>query len=203
MSVDQANGHLRLIPPQAFVHDVDELDVPEFLREDQAARPVRDAVPPEFADQAPEFADAVPASGAPAGGRQGFVTQTEARPVEDDDLGSPLPEWMRSRASAAGLARKLHRRARYHLAFHAVRAPVDAARWTRRTIIGLGRAIRAGWVWAFDLESQTLRRTVADAGEGHQYLAIRHQHHHRVKVRLWASTATMAAAVAGLAWNAR
>src|SRR4051794_27172694 len=42
--------------------------------------------------------------------------------VDDDELGSPLPEWMRSRASAVGLARKLYRRAKYHLAFHAIRS---------------------------------------------------------------------------------
>ncbi len=192
MSIDQANGHLRLIPMQVPEHDVDDLDVPGFLRQDRPARAVQDTVPLTLPDQAPSVVAEAPALGA----------QADTRLVADvdDDLGSPLPEWMRSRASAAGLARKLARRARYHLAFHAVRTPVYAARWTRRTIVGLGRAIRAGWTWAFDLESQTLRRTVADAGEGHQYLAIRHQHHHRVKVRLWASTATAAATVAGLAY---
>lgn len=120
---------------------------------------------------------------------------------DDDDLGSPLPEWMRSRASAKGMARKIYRRTRYHVAFHAIRCPVYALRWTWRTLVGLGRAIRHGWMWAFDLEARPLRRAMVDAGEGRQYVAIRAQHHHRVKVRLWSATATAAGTLAGLAYG--
>src|SRR4051812_4509929 len=119
---------------------------------------------------------------------------------DEDELGSPLPEWMRSRASAKGLARKLYRRARYHLVFHAIRSPVYASRWTLRCFVGIGRAIAHGWNWALDRENKVLRRTMVASGEGPQYAATRAQPPHQIKVRLWPVTAVAAGITAGLAW---
>lgn len=69
MSIDQANGHhLRLFPVQPAPRDVDGLDVPEFLRQDQCARQGHDTIP------LPDMSDYPAAPGWP---------QTDAVPVED------------------------------------------------------------------------------------------------------------------------
>lgn len=143
--------------------------------------------------------DAVPA--APAGADQGSVTDRQApADVDDDELGSPLPEWMRSKENLIGLSRKIWRRAKYHTVFHAIRSPLYAARWTMRAFIGAGRAIAHGWNWMLDRENKALRAGLVDSGEGRQYVQVRAQHHHQIKVRLWSSTAVAAGIVGGLAW---
>jgi len=77
MSIDQVNGHARLLPLQVPAPDVEDLDVPEFLREPQPARAVQDEVPDASdypaADGWPQT-DAVPAE---------YREQDEAAPQDD------------------------------------------------------------------------------------------------------------------------
>jgi S-DNA-T family DNA segregation ATPase FtsK/SpoIIIE len=109
---------------------------------------------------------------------------------DDDEFGPVLPPWLRDKNAFLGTTRKVWRRTKFKACFHALRLPVYAVRWTRRAVIGLGRSIRTGWVWAFDLEGRQLRKHTADSMLGGEYLRLREQHHRRVKLRLWASLGT-------------
>jgi S-DNA-T family DNA segregation ATPase FtsK/SpoIIIE len=125
---------------------------------------------------------------------------TEPAPAheDEDEYGPILPPWMRDRSAFLGTARKVYRRTKFKAAFHALRLPLYAVRWTRRAIIGLGRSIRTGWVWAFDLEGRQLRKHTADSMLGSEYVRMREQHHHRVKLRLWSALATSLTTAVGL-----
>ena len=118
---------------------------------------------------------------------------------EDDDYGPILPQWMRSRSAFLSTVRKVRRRVAFKTAFHAVRVPLYTIRWSRWALAGLGRSIRTGWTWAFDLEGRQLRRSTADAGQAAEYVRLRAQHHHRVKLRLWAVLGTALTTAVGLA----
>lgn len=121
------------------------------------------------------------------------------RPADDDDEYGPiLPPWMRDRSALLGTARTVLRRTKYKAAFHGLRLPVYGFRWSVRALIGLGRSIRAGWMWAFDLEGRQLRKYTADQMLGSEYLRLREQHHHRVTLRLWSLFGTALTSAVGL-----
>lgn len=127
------------------------------------------------------------------------ATIQPAGPHEDgDEYGPILPPWMRDRSALLGTARKIYRRTKYKAGFHSFRIPLYAVRWTRRAIVGLGRSIKTGWIWAFDLEGRQLRKHTADSMLGSEYVRMREQHHHRVKLRLWAALATSLTTAVGL-----
>jgi S-DNA-T family DNA segregation ATPase FtsK/SpoIIIE len=105
---------------------------------------------------------------------------------------------MRDRNVFVGTTRKLYRRTKYKAAFHGLRLPLYAIRWTRRAVLGLGRAIYHGWRWVFDLEGYALRRHAADSMLASEYLRLREQQHHRVKLRLWAAVGTALTAAVGM-----
>lgn len=117
---------------------------------------------------------------------------------DDDEYGPILPEWMRSTSVFKGVTRKLWRRTRYQAGFHGIRVPLYTWRWSRRALVGLGRSIRAGWVWAFDMEGRQLRKHTADSMLGSEYVRMREQHHHRVKLRLWSALGTALTTAVGL-----
>ncbi|HEV2344508.1 MAG TPA: hypothetical protein VGS97_10485 [Actinocrinis sp.] len=118
---------------------------------------------------------------------------------EEDEFGPVLPPWLRDRNAFLGTARKMYRRTKFKACFHALRLPLYGVRWTRRAIVGLGRSIKTGWVWAFDLEGRQLRKHTADSMLGSEYVRMREQHHHRVKLRLWSALATSLTGTVGLA----
>ena len=119
--------------------------------------------------------------------------------VDEDEFGPVLPPWLRDRNAFTGTVRKVWRRTKFKACFHGLRLPVYAFRWTRRAVIGLGRAIRIGWIWAFDLEGRQLRRHTADSMLGGEYLRLREQHHRRVKLRLWSALGTTLTSTLALA----
>jgi S-DNA-T family DNA segregation ATPase FtsK/SpoIIIE len=125
---------------------------------------------------------------------------TPPPPDEDDEeFGPILPPWLRDGNAFKGTAWKVWRRTKYKAGFHSFRLPLYAIRWSRRAIVGLGRSIATGWVWAFDLEGRPLRKAAVDALDGSEYLRLRIQHHHRVKLRLWAALGTSLTSAIGLA----
>ena len=165
-------------------------------------RPPADTPPPGVwrgpADAAPA---AVPVLNTLVGEVANAVTVPAGKPAADDDdeYGPVLPPWMRDRSVFAGTARKLYRRTKFKAAFHGIRLPLYLVRWTRRAIVGLGRAIYHSWVWAFDLEGRALRKNAVDTMNGSEYLRLREQHHHRVKLRLWAALGTTLTSAVALA----
>jgi DNA segregation ATPase FtsK/SpoIIIE, S-DNA-T family len=118
---------------------------------------------------------------------------------DDEDFGPILPPWLRDKGAFTGTARKVWRRTKFKVGFHAFRIPLYTIRWTRRAVIGLGRSIHTGWTWAFDLEGRALRRHTTDTMNGSEYLRLREQHHHRVKLRLWGALATTLTSAVALA----
>jgi len=118
---------------------------------------------------------------------------------DDEEFGPILPPWLRDGNAFKGTARKLWRRSKYKAGFHSFRLPLYAVRWSRRAIVGLGRSIATGWVWAFDLEGRALRKAAVDSLDGSEYLRLREQHHRRVKLRLWAALGTSLTGAVALA----
>ena len=146
---------------------------------------------PETAADSTGRGDAAPISGE-------VVTHQGEHVEAGEDLGPILPSWLASREVAMATIRAKWRKARWYAARHAVRSPVYAARWTVRAIVGLGRSVKVGWIWAFDLEGRALWRLAKEEGDHRAAMVHETQHRTRLRTRGIGTLMALGAGWAGL-----
>ncbi|HSV68441.1 MAG TPA: FtsK/SpoIIIE domain-containing protein [Mycobacteriales bacterium] len=125
---------------------------------------------------------------AEAGWRPGRAV--ERRPV--------VAPWLRDAAQRRQAVRWAAGQAAHLASYHAVRAPVYAARLAGRCPRGLARAVAGWWRWVLDAESAGLRRSASTATDGAAYLALARQRDARVRARVKVSLGVAVGGSAGV-----
>lgn len=117
--------------------------------------------------------------------------------VQEQELPALLPPWATSVAGIEAYAKWRARWAGHMLAFHTIRAPIYAARFVIRGVVGTARGVQALLAWTFHWEGRPLRvKAVADQ-DVKEYLALIQARNDYVRIRGWVTGGTLLAAVIG------